>query len=456
MKMNGQHPCAGSARIVTVQGPVQLLNVISVLRYQQEQEALPGFKDILLIGGLSQLQGPKTGLYAACMEISKAWSFSAVIDLTRIEHDFYAGTSHSADQPWLLRAIIRPIPGWIEALGRIPVVWRIVPLLTKLRQRLVRGQQNWLFSDAIECLRRVVGPAKIDCVYACRNTQFVNELALSAFPEALRICYGDGLGFVALNKSFGSPTFNPQGFLPMDRACLITPVETEPGNLDKMELTVVPHRFYVDTLSLVATRSEELRESAAELVSESAGLPITVALTSHLTDLGYIPSLEEEINLYRTQILPHITAQEFILVKGHPREAYGQSERLAQQLRDKGFRSLAVTKTAHFPMELFAPLLPIRKVVSYCSTGFLGILMIRPCPVVIGLGAEAYRTTVKFSDPQEAIRSEQLMILLTQQAFAGSFFPIRLTDQQYLQTKLPDYPTLMSPIPAEEMTETHP
>jgi hypothetical protein len=63
------------ARVIMVPGPTQLLNVISVLHYQRDQEELNGFTDILLIGGLSHLKAPKAPLYAACVDIAKAWSF---------------------------------------------------------------------------------------------------------------------------------------------------------------------------------------------------------------------------------------------------------------------------------------------------------------------------------------------------------------------------------------------
>jgi len=100
---------------------------------------------------------------------------------------------------------------------------------------------------------------------------------------------------------------------------------------------------------------------------------------------------------------------------------------------------------AQFSIELFSPLMQIDKIVNYCSAGVVGPLMVRPCPVVLGLGAVAYEKLVKFNDQVEAIRSEHVLILLTQQAFVGKSSPIRLSDPQYLETKLPDYPTVFCP-----------
>lgn len=71
--------------------------------------------------------------------------------------------------------------------------------------------------------------------------------------------------------------------------------------------------------------------------------------------------------------------------------------------------------------------------------------MVRPCPIVLGLGGVAYAKLVKFNDQAEAIRSEHVLILLMQQAFVGKFSPIRLSDPQYLETKLPDHPTVFCP-----------
>jgi hypothetical protein len=434
-------------RVVTVQGPGQLLSVLAVLRYQQEEEALTGFNDILVIGDLHSIRSARAGLYAACMEIQKVWKFSSVIDLTQIQDDFKSSLS-----ALLVSKILQRLPKWIQALNVLNGVWRIGRLLERLLKRLVRLHQRSLFRYAIERLQTAVGSSCVEYVYTLRNTQFLNEVALSAFPQASRICYGDGLGYLVLNKSYGAPTYNPHGFLPMHRACLIAPVEGEPGHLDLLPIDIVPHRYYVDTLHAVVAAYDTLRERAAYFSAMSGGLPITVVLTSYLTEYRAVASAQEEVRLYVSLVLPHITRQEFVLIKGHPREAYGQSELFAQNLREAGFRCAVMTGVSHLPIELFAPLLPIQKVVNFGSTGFLGILMVRHCPVVLGLGAKAYRDTLRFDDELGAFHWERLMILLAQQAYAGKFSPIRLTDEQYMRTKLPDYPTLISPTLTEEMT----
>jgi hypothetical protein len=443
---------ARRTRIITVQGPLQLLNVIAVLRYQQEKEGMDGYDDLLLIGALSHVQGPQAaGMYAACMEIRKAWNFSRVIDLASIEQNYEGGIPVVSSRARALRRVMQATGRMIEWLRRVPRTRRVRLWLGSLQQWLGSASGKWLFADSIEQLRNAVDARSVEHVYACRNTQFVNELTLSAFPDARRICYGDGLGYIALNKSFGSPKYNHRGFLPMHRACLITPVETEPGHLDLVDLTVVPHRFYVETLRAVADNYDELRQKAEYFSTLSEGLPITIVLTSYLAEVGVVASLEDELDLYENCVLPHLSDREFILIKGHPREAHGQSEMLARRIRQAGFRCAAMTDAMQWPVELFAPLLPVRKIVNYLSTGFVGMLMVRQCPVVLGLGAKAYRERVRFDDQLEAIRSEQLMILLARQAFAGEFTPIRLSDEQFLRTELPEHPLLVCPVFSEEI-----
>jgi hypothetical protein len=73
-----------------------------------------------LIGGLSHLKAPKAPLYAACVGIAKAWGFSAVIDLIRIESDFHAGSSNLWRVARVFEAILRP-----ERFTGIPGAWRI-------------------------------------------------------------------------------------------------------------------------------------------------------------------------------------------------------------------------------------------------------------------------------------------------------------------------------------------
>ena len=231
----------------------------------------------------------------------------------------------------------------------------------------------------------------------------------------------------------------------MHRACLIAPIETDPGSLDFIKLTVVPYQYFVDTISAIVASYDQVREKATEFITLSKGRPITLATTAYFTELNLVASVEEEVALYQRVILPHIASGEFVLIKGHPREAFGQSRLLAQRLRDSGFSCEVMSNTAQLPIELFAPLLPIHKLVTYYSTAFVGMLMIRQCPVVVGLGRAAYRETVKVSELIDPIRDEQMMILLARQVFSKSFLPIRMRDERYAQIEVPELPSLICP-----------
>jgi len=50
------------ARVIMVQGPTQILNVISVLHYQRDQERLNGFTDIFFDRRPQPFEGSESGI----------------------------------------------------------------------------------------------------------------------------------------------------------------------------------------------------------------------------------------------------------------------------------------------------------------------------------------------------------------------------------------------------------
>lgn len=347
-------------RIIAVQGPTQLINVIAVLSYRRDHEGQEGFSDHLVLGGMSGGAQVHRDLCKVCHEIARAWPFASFLGFDEYENP----------------------PGDANA-----------------------------FDEAVGQFRTSIGVSDSSEIYVARNWQLFNELALHAYPKATRICYGDGFGTLDLNGGFrSSGTYSPHGFMAIDAAYLFFPVAEDP---ERKSLQLVPrlvtpdHEFLTTTIRRIAGCIPELIPVCSTSALPSCK-PLALVLTSTFTEASYFKThpmadiwrrftgkivrmltkdfrrallhsnCREEMSLYLSQIRNHDLSEMTVLVKGHPRQRLDQSSLLAKTLRDQGIDAIELPGLQHYPIELVACHLPFRLVVAFGSSSSATLSLLCP------------------------------------------------------------------------------
>ncbi|MEH2199679.1 CmcI family methyltransferase [Nostoc sp.] len=356
-------------RLIIVQGPLQLLNVISVLRSQEADGEYRNCDDFLIMGGYSDQE-----LNKVCLQISQIWNFKEKLLLYEFE---VFCSSNSFD-----------------------------------------------FLTVTELLKQHINLPLADVVYTCRNWQFVNEVFLAAYPNARKICYGDGLGWLDINSSaFISKLLNPSGFVPIDDSYLITPIEYE-KSFEFCKIRQIKPEFFKSTVTDSARQIDGLSDYCKSL--NKLGNSITIALTSYDTETGVVKSYQDEINCYLSSILPYTQPGETVLVKGHPRQQFNQAQVLVEELRKHRRNSFVVPELfTRVPIELFCEFLHIKKAFTYSSSACISIAYLCKSEVVIGYGEKRVRQFYSEKNQEEILISEHILSLSVKQAYAKKFAPIK-------------------------------
>lgn len=370
-------------RIVIIQGPIQLLNVLSVLSYQLSTGEYTDFEDTFVFGGMFLKGDNATEIIAVCTKILKIWCHPK----------------------------------------------KIYIFDDSMEERLAKGQLT--FSQCRQLLSNRLNIKSVDVIYFCRNWQFINELFLSTYSTARKICYGDGLGFLDLNsKIWCRKSLNPDGFSRVDSAYLITPVESEPEgrSFDICgAIVIVPHSFF----NIVLKRSTELisglKQFAKELAAQLSN-SYSLVLTSTYFESKMISNINDEISMYVEVILRHTKDNESILIKRHPREFDHKSSLLLRRLTSLKRRPYLLNSLSLLPIEFFLKDLSPEKAITFCSSAAISIALLKRCNLIVGMGERLIKKYLFEQFHNNALINEACMNLLVEQAYSGSFFPIRSRD----------------------------
>lgn len=366
----------GSVRVVVAQGPQQLLVATAALRHLRAVEGAVRARDIVLIGSFYSARGPSARMRAACREVAAAAGYAEVIDAEDLE------------------AALRADKASFDRLA------------ARLRERFAADT--------------------VDTIFLTRNGQALNELALAAAgDEARRICYGDGMGLVALDRSYGEPVYNPRGYLPISEAWLTSPAEAEPGRFDRFNVVTVPAGSYPQLLQELCRDIPALRALKASLLATTKSAPITLATTGTLTESQHTADVAAESDLFFTSGAPFIRGGEMLLIKPHPRATRGQAELLAARFAGLGARTLVHGAGDEWPVEMLGTILGIERVLGFGSSSSIMLAYQCRCPVQLGYDREAMQRLVRPPSILRLTRSFKLIKRQVRQAFTGRFSPIR-------------------------------
>lgn len=290
-------------RIVSVQGPFNLLAALSHLFSERSHDGSSRVKDdILVVHGVFAGEDTRS-IHAIISDMARAWPWKKVVYLDEFEKR------------------------WVKS-----------------------GSVNSV--DVQKSLHHEIGVTAADELMIVRNWQDTNELLLKSFPAARKILYGDAFGQV---DSYAGSRFEC-----MDEGRFLLPVRYFPYSREEtvietasLPYRVTPRHFVVDVIRTYLEISPEARSLHAAMARDAQKK--LILLTKNAAE-SRVSSLETEISIYveavRRVTKPGIT----VIIKPHPRESLRQSllvQRALQELH--GIHSEIVgagSYLGHMPVEI--------------------------------------------------------------------------------------------------------
>jgi Alpha-2,8-polysialyltransferase (POLYST) len=316
--MTAQH------RIIAVQGPGQLLNVLAILF--EEQESNPGqtYNDILVIHGMCVPPPRDQFILNATLEVAKIWNWKGLCNLTEFENACDRGEYQTA-------------------------------------------------TELVQAAKVLIGIDHADVMYAVRNWQLTNEILLTAYVNARKIVYGD-IG--CLMDAVAGPNH-----VQFDEARLLIPAQSllslngERTVLLGKELpyTTFNPSYIIKAIRRYLDLSPSLREYLSAL-QEFVGNNGVLILLSNYTEAKYLTH-EDEISMYVTKVTEYALPGDTVLIKPHPRETLNTSELVKQRLiAQYGMRVHVIGETGTnraLPVEIVCHTVAFKKILSTNASGSL-------------------------------------------------------------------------------------
>lgn len=377
-----------TTRLITALGPSQLLNAIAVLRFQADTGEYSQCNDYLVLGGIGTLNrdGATQRILDVCQQIAAIWPFKAIVSTQPIEHAFHAAEID--------------------------------------------------FFTAQAQLKTLLGLDSVDVVYAVRNWQVFNEICLTAYASARKICYGDGYGVLDVNDtSILSGSANPSGLIQMDDAYLVSPgIERVEGTFEQFSARFIDFSYFEQITKDASSQLTALRDYCHTLQHDSSVLP-TLVLPSNGTEAGLVNDIKTEMSLYLSSILPYSQPNEVFLIKGHPRQTQNQAQILAQRLtQEYGFQAIALSEFSQIPIELFIPHLRLGRVFSLLSSSCVSLAYsYQNLEMIVGLGKRSIQRYIRPQFRPRFYAYDLLLRRLVQQAYQHQFEPTSYSALQALE-----------------------
>jgi len=252
--------------------------------------------------------------------------------------------------------------------------------------------------------RQLLSNADINEVYYAHDfVSDIPQLTMNAFPNALRVTYGDALGTTVnpdyyqarlTGKSRAEATAvaraaakNPvntairspkqvisnlvQGrmrSLKAEVAALVLPVDQGGDFLRGKKLIVVPRNLALEVIRDLEHGLPELVDYSREVLAGTPA-PHFVLLTENWTEAGIL-SPERAVGMYEELLRRSVPAGATVLIKAHPLAVEPLAERLMGQVRGTYHVTVIPDDIARYPLELWRTLLSscqVLGVMSYTS-----------------------------------------------------------------------------------------
>ncbi|MGI0482343.1 CmcI family methyltransferase [Geminocystis sp. CENA526] len=397
-------------RIITAQGPTQLINVLSILQFQEskENDGIGTFKDYLVVMGLYADESASEQMKEVCFLLGSIWNFEKYIYLQQQKWDSLCYKN---------------------------------------------------FELAKNTLRDYLEINTADIVYVCRNWQPCNELILSTYQGADRICYGDGWGVLDSNRE-DIRYVNPQGMLKVERAYSIFPKHDHEKYKD-IKSTIVPSKFLKQTLTKIVEQKSLIRKIFEDTfinINNQNHKRIVLITTSNFTESKTTLTLQDEIECYLSCILMYVSKKDFIIIKGHPRQTNHQSTIVADKFKENGYQVLEITGLANsFSIEVFFPLIPkIDLGITLGSNTAKSLAFFYQCDLIIGLSEDQINKYINPTVKQEMLKSNnnQYLYCNIHYPFPNNTFDIATMKTQNIMILNSFFDNLIVKINSEDNLET--
>ena len=288
-------------RIISVQGPFNLLSVLSHL-FAEQEEVVQKSDDILVVHGLHAGDDTKN-IHAVISDMARVWSWEKIVFLADFEKEHLHNTQ-TIDQ------------------------------------------------SLIDKLHAAIGVSTVDEVFIVRNWQLTNELILKAFPSANKILYGDAFGQI---DSYAGPRYES-----INEGRFLLPLKYFPHSTEEKVIDpkffpfqISPRHCVLKVIEKYLATSDEARAVHAEIGADSERK--IILLTKNATE-SKVTQLETEIAIYVDAVLKVAQPGVEVVIKPHPREALGQSGLVQRALKDLcGIECKIVgagSYTGHMPVEV--------------------------------------------------------------------------------------------------------
>lgn len=201
--------------------------------------------------------------------------------------------------------------------------------------------------DIADMFYKAIGMSHFDEVFTVRDWQACNVLALSAFPDAMHVCYGDAVGvyfpknFMASKPTFLSFITRWFSQLRLFRSALLTNSRLDVSYLMLPEAFGSPPSGQVvstepaSLLDIFNSLSSLLdKDLLSDLRDRIKGRSVWVLMGSNFSEQGMM-SVGAEVDAYYDWIEglnpdPNIV----LLIKAHPRDQAGKHEMLERRLQN--------------------------------------------------------------------------------------------------------------------------
>ncbi|WP_424096524.1 polysialyltransferase family glycosyltransferase [Moorena producens] len=368
-------------RIITCQGTIQLVTALSVLSYREKQQK----------------------------------------DLT-IKYQDYLVIYHLYSPPGQIDEFAAFIKRIAELVGEWHKIVYITPeQLSDIESRLDYSSPSKIF----RIVHEMVGTNRADEIYLCRNWMFGNKLLINSYKSALKICYGDSIGFYFSVKSKAlfadkpEPKPNLIRYIEKKQKALVRKIKTSLRLITYLKIRpkfdigyfVLPEAFGesppMKTVTLnkvwLLDTFQKLRglvnpEYVLQFRKTIAESPVSILLTSNFSEARRM-SLENEIAAYREFLITEgIEPNTVLVIKPHPRDDNVKLQKLEDALSELFDKIIILSEPDLFflPFEVFfaEAFLPLDSRVNNqprvfaVSTACISLKLLFNVPSIVGFGEQ--------------------------------------------------------------------
>jgi hypothetical protein len=244
---------------------------------------------------------------------------------------------------------------------------------------------------AVKRLRELIGEEHFDELYYAHDIEGgTYQFLCTAYPEAKRICFGDGLGNVyekevhlsflrtraprsleniartmkrrvrrlLVKKSDNDESVKEivfREFKP-DKAALILPVDQSGNFLKRLPMDTCPRDTVMQVIRQCISNSWELQSYVNELLLKYTGRVKFLLLTDNIAEGNFI-EFQREIEMYCAIIETNCRNGDVVFLKSHPGESLPRNDRIRERIGG-AFEIVALdAKYKRYPIELWEKLI---------------------------------------------------------------------------------------------------